>query len=64
MFTSTQALFHIRMNLPRKLNCSDWIFSFQGGVVVCEKQICPVVRCENPEVPEGECCPVCLSKYP
>lgn len=34
----------------------------KGGVIVCEKQICPVVRCENPEVPEGDCCPVCLKR--
>lgn len=31
-----------------------------GGAILCDEVPCPdVVGCENPEVPPGECCPVC-----
>ena len=36
-----------------------------NGEVGCEniKSKCPLLTCENPKVPTGECCPVCQGKY-
>lgn len=33
------------------------------GIVKCGPRPCPEVKCKHPVLKEGECCPVCLSKY-
>ncbi|KAJ7316770.1 hypothetical protein JRQ81_002932 [Phrynocephalus forsythii] len=29
------------------------------GKVLCDETLCPLLTCQNPQIPEGECCPVC-----
>lgn len=37
----------------------------KSGVVTCVKKECEKIKCKNPVMAEGECCPKCLSKrYP
>ena len=46
----------------------DCIFSmtllclvFSRGRIVCNPVLCPNPKCDNPIIPEGECCASCLS---
>lgn len=34
----------------------------KSGVVTCVKKECEKIKCKNPVMAEGECCPKCLSK--
>lgn len=33
------------------------------GIVNCYKKSCPEIKCKNPVIKDGECCPKCLSKF-
>lgn len=34
----------------------------KSGVVTCIRKKCDELKCKNPVMDEGECCPKCLSK--
>jgi protein kinase C-binding protein NELL len=34
----------------------------KSGEIKCIKKPCEVLKCKNPIMAEGECCPKCLSK--
>lgn len=36
----------------------------KSGVVTCIKRSCEELKCKNPIMADGECCPKCLSKPP
>lgn len=33
------------------------------GEIECRPTPCAPVTCKNPVIPQGQCCPICLSKY-
>ncbi|AWP14148.1 putative thrombospondin-2 [Scophthalmus maximus] len=47
----------------------DWVVdsctkcTCQESKIVCHQITCPPVACASPSFMDGECCPVCLSKY-
>ncbi|XP_035826566.1 uncharacterized protein LOC101845560 [Aplysia californica] len=38
------------------------ICTCKRGSVTCSRKECPLVRCSNPTMPPGQCCPVCDNK--
>ena len=37
--------------------------SCQKGKVLCDKEICPLISCNNPIILPGQCCPICYGWF-